>query len=120
MVLVHFPSPKPTHAPPGVLESSVGAALSSYFTMVSAALQKNRHTSRLKGLLSLPVPRTLRKSDVTPAQNGDPEKNLRHSRTECPFTVQVLRKTPFRARVVKAKCVSHRKIYGFGHIPDHK
>ena len=120
MFFVHFPSPQPTHAPPGVLNSLLEAAWSSYFTMVSAALPKKRHTSRLKCLFSLPPPRTLLKSDVTPAQNGGSEKNLRHSRTECPFTVQLLRKRPFRARVVKAKCVSHRKTYGFGHIPDHK
>ena len=120
MFLEHFPSPPPAHAPPGVFKSLLEASLPLYFTMVSATLPKNLHTSRLKWLFSVLPLRTLLKRDDTPAQNGGSEKNFRHSRTECQFSVQLLRKRPFRARVVKAKGVSHRKIHGFGNIPDHK
>ena len=62
--------------------------------------------------------RTLQKSDDTLERNGGSEKNLRHSTVECPFSIQRLPKKQFRARVVKAKIVLHRKISDYGHTPD--
>ena len=48
------------------------------------------------------------------------QKKTSHSCTECQFVVQLLRKRPFRASVVKAKGISHRKMHGFGNISDHE
>ena len=62
--------------------------------------------------------RTLLKRDDSLVQNGGSEKNLLRSAAECPFSIQLLRKRPFRARVVKAKVVLHGKIDRFWHIPD--
>jgi len=103
---------------PGVLKSPLGVYNPSCFTVVSATCPKNLHSSRLKCLFLIQPVRTLRKKDDSLTQNGGAAKNIRHSEVECPFSIQLLRKRLFRARLVKAKVVWHRKIHGYEHTPD--
>ena len=62
--------------------------------------------------------RTLRKRDDSLVQKRDCAKNLLHFAAECSFSIQLLRKRPFRVRVVKSKVVYQRKIHGQGPTPD--
>jgi len=78
------------------------------------------HTSRLKWpLAALPAPALLKWGD-TLVRNGGLEKSLYHSRVECPFSIQLIRKRSFYSRVVKVKFVLHCEIEGFGHILEQK
>ncbi len=58
-----------------------------YFTMVSAPLQKNLLTSRLKCSFAAPPVHTPLKMYDSLVQNGCDLKNLYHSALELPFSL---------------------------------
>jgi len=111
-----FPRPSRPKGPPGPPQNGKTERLAAQWCRLKKKLS---HLSSKMPICG-PAGARLRKRDDTLVRNGGLEKDLRHSRVECPFAIQLIRKRSFCSRVVKAKVVLHRKIQGCGHTPDPK
>ena len=113
-----FPSPRVAHAPPGGPQITPGSTIFLVFSNGFCDFAEKPSQLSSKMPIGGPAGAHPSKKGRQSRQNGGSEKNLLHSAVECPFSIQLLRKRPFRARVVKAKVVLHGKIDRFGHTPD--
>ena len=112
------PSPRVAHAPPGGPQITPGCTIFLIFSKGFCDFAEKPSQLSSKMPIGGPAGAHPSKKGRQSRQNGGSEKNLLRSAVECPFSSRLLRKRPFRARVVKAKVVLHGKIDRFGHTPD--
>ena len=109
------PSPRVAHAPPGGPQITPVCSIFLVFSKGSCDFAEKPLPLSSKMPIGGPAGAHPAKKGRQSRENGGSEKNLLRSRTECPFSIRLLRKRLFRARAVKARDVLHGKIDGFGH-----